>query len=198
MARSNYSNFWTANDISSLGIMLIDQAQEKTVMAELQNSLSTSAAPLIIRSNTSIHQESLAVFDRTFEVTRVLRWLTVGVAFVGIFSALLALHLERSREFAILRATGATQLQVMIIVVGQTFFMGLFAGALALPLGWVMSEILINVINVQSFGWTMSSILPPGSVRSTLLLAITSAILAGLYPAYRLSRSNIAMQLRDE
>jgi putative ABC transport system permease protein len=198
MARSNYSNFWTANDISSLGIMLIDQAQEKTVMAELQNSLSTSAAPLIIRSNTSIHQESLAVFDRTFEVTRVLRWLTVGVAFVGLFSALLALHLERSREFAILRATGATQLQVMIIVVGQTFFMGLFAGALALPLGWVMSEILINVINVQSFGWTMSSILPPGSVRSTLLLAITSAILAGLYPAYRLSRSNIAMQLRDE
>lgn len=198
MARPNYSAFWTANDISSLGIMLNDQTQEKAVMAELKKSLSTLAAPLIIRSNTSIHRESLAVFDRTFEVTRVLRWLTVGVAFVGIFSALLALHLERAREFAILRATGATQVQIMVIVVGQTFFMGLFAGLLALPLGWVMSEVLINVINVQSFGWTMNSILPPGSVQSTLLLAITSAVLAGLYPAYRLSRSNIAKQLRDD
>jgi putative ABC transport system permease protein len=198
MSRSNYTAFWTANDISTLGIMLNDQAREKVVIAEIIKSMSTPAAPLIVRSNTSIHQESLAVFDRTFEVTRVLRWLTVGVAFVGIFSALLALHLERAREFAILRATGATQVQIMVIVVGQTFFMGLFAGALALPLGWVMSEVLINVINVQSFGWTMSSIVPPGSIRSTLLLAITSAILAGLYPAFRLSRSNIAKQLRDD
>ncbi|MFT4726136.1 MAG: putative ABC transport system permease protein [Granulosicoccus sp.] len=198
MSRSNYTEFWTANDISTLGIMLNNQAQEKVVIAEIKKSMSTRAAPLIVRSNTSIHQESLAVFDRTFEVTRVLRWLTVAVAFVGIFSALLALHLERAREFAILRATGATQFQIMVIVVGQTFFMGLFAGALALPLGWVMSEVLINVINVQSFGWTMSSILPPGSIRSTLLLAIASAILAGLYPAFRLSRSNIAKQLRDD
>lgn len=200
MVRSNYSAFWSANEISTLGIMLNDQAQaqEEVVMTELKKSLSTTTAPLIIRSNTSIHRESLAVFDRTFEVTRVLRWLTVGVAFVGIFSALLALHLERAREFAILRATGATQFQIMIVVIGQTFFMGLFAGVLALPLGWVMSEVLINVINVQSFGWTMNSILPPGSVQSTLLLALTSAILAGLYPAYRLSRSNIAQQLRDD
>lgn len=198
MVRDNYEAFWTADDISTLGVMLTDQAQESTVMAELKNRLSTNTAPLIIRSNTTIHRESLAVFDRTFEVTRVLRWLTVGVAFVGIFSALLALHLERAREFAILRATGATQSQVMVIVIGQTFFMGLLAGVLALPLGWVMSDVLINVINVQSFGWTMSSILPPGSIQSTLLLAISSAILAGLYPAYRLSRSNIAKQLRDD
>ena len=198
MARANYLSFWTADDISTLGIMLTNEAEEKAVMATLKTSLSTPSAPLTIRSNNAIHRESLAVFDRTFEVTRVLRWLTVGVAFVGIFSALLALHLERAREFAILRATGATQSQVMLIVIGQTFFMGLFAGVLALPLGWVMSEVLINVINVQSFGWTMNSLLPTGSIRSTLLLAITSAILAGLYPAYRLSRSNIAKQLRDD
>lgn len=198
MHRSNYTRSWTANEISSLGIMLKDPFQEKNVLEELRQTLSSSVAPLIVRSNTSIHRESLAVFDRTFEVTRVLRWLTVGVAFVGIFSALLALHLERAKEFAILRATGATQIQIMIIVIGQTFFMGLFAGALALPLGWVMSEVLINVINVQSFGWTMNSFLPTGSAQSTLLLAITSAILAGLYPAYRLSRSDIARQLRND
>jgi putative ABC transport system permease protein len=198
MARSTYNASWDIEDISTLGIMLDENAQEDVVTSELKKYLSTDSAPVIIQSNTSIHRESLAIFDRTFEVTRVLRWLTVGVAFVGIFSALLALHLERAREFAILRATGATQLQIILIVIGQTFFMGLFAGLLALPLGWIMSEVLINVINVQSFGWTMNSILPTGSIRSTLVLALTSAILAGLYPAYRLSRTNIAQQLRDD
>lgn len=198
MARSNYTTYWTANDISSLGILLSDSNYEKSVIDEINKSLNSRSTPLIIRSNKSIHRESLAIFDRTFEVTRVLRWLTVGVAFVGIFSALLALHLERAKEFAILRATGATRLQTMVIIIGQTFFMGLFAGVLALPLGWVMSKVLINVINLQSFGWTMDSILPSGSIWSTLLLSVMSAILAGLYPAYRLSRSNIAKQLRDE
>jgi putative ABC transport system permease protein len=138
------------------------------------------------------------VFDRTFMVTRVLRWLTVGVAFVGIFSALLALHLERAREFAIIRATGATRLRIISVVLLQTFLMGVLAGLLALPLGWIMSELLIKVINVRSFGWSMQSMLPAGSIPETLILACLSAMLAGIYPALRLSRSNIAAQLRDD
>lgn len=198
LSRPTYNRYWSGNHITTIGVLLDDDEHAESVIDSIRTSLSSAEQPLIIRSNTSIHEESLAIFDRTFEVTRVLRWLTVGIAFVGIFSALLALHLERAREFAILRATGATQLNTIFIVVSQTLFMGLMAGVLALPLGWLMSELLINVINVRSFGWTMQSNVPEGAVLETLLLACSSAILAGLYPAYRLSRSNIANQLRDD
>jgi len=198
MSRSVFDRFWRDTQVGTLGIMLDDPATGVDTIMQLRESLATIDTPLIIQLNTTIHEQSLAVFDRTFEVTRVLRWLTVGVAFVGIFSALLALHLERAREFAIIRATGATRLQIMNIVLLQTLIMGLLAGILALPLGWLMSEILIKVINVRSFGWSMHSIVPAGSTSGTLLLAATSAILAGIYPAWKLSRSAIASQLRDD
>lgn len=198
MARSVYARHWQDSQIGTLGILLDDPSADQSLLSILRKELSSTTQPLLIRSNTAIHAQSLAVFDRTFEVTRVLRWLTVGVAFIGIFSALLALHLERAREFAIIRASGATRLQIMQVVLLQTFIMGLFAGLLALPLGWFMSEILVKVINVRSFGWSMQSLLPEGAIAETLVLACLSAVLAGLYPAWRLSRANIASQLRDD
>lgn len=198
MSRPTYSQYWLGTHITSMGVTLDESVTADKTMDVIKSHIAAINTPLIIQSNTVIHEESLRIFDRTFEVTRVLRWLTVGVAFVGIFSALLALHLERAREFAILRATGATRQTVVTIVLIQTVVMGLLAGLLALPLGWIMSEVLISVINVRSFGWSMQSSLPSGSLSSTLLLATSSAILAGLYPAYRLSRSNIASQLKDD
>ncbi len=198
ISRTVWNRWWDDERIGSLGLLVADGADADAVVAELRTRLAATGQPLRVQSNTAIHDASLEVFDRTFEVTRVLRWLTVGVAFVGIFSALLALHLERGREFAVLRATGATRGQVGRIVMGQTLLMGLFAGALALPLGWVMSQMLIHVINVRSFGWRMEAILPGGAVLATLVLATVSSVLAGLWPAWRLTRSDIASRLRDE
>jgi len=198
IVRERWAAWWDDERISSLGIMVADDTSPEQVLERLRSRLSTTGKPLDIRSNDAIHERSLDVFDRTFEVTRVLRWLTVGVAFVGIFSALLALHLERAREFAILRACGATRLQVAQTVFAQTLFMGLLAGLLSLPLGWAMSEILIRVINLRSFGWSMQSHLPPRAALSAIGLACTAALLAGVYPAWRLALAAVGRQLREE
>ena len=198
LSRTTFDPFWSDPRIGSLGLMLDPAADSRGVVASLRDDLASDELPLSVLSGTDIHAASLAVFDRTFEVTRVLRWLTVGVAFVGIFSALLALHLERAREFAVLRATGATRRQIGTLVLGQTALMGLLAGLLALPLGWITAQMLIHVINVRSFGWRMEAILPPDAAVATLALALTSAVLAGLWPAWRLARSGIARQLSDE
>jgi len=181
MSRSTYSQYWSSSDITTLGLILNDTNDEQGVIDTLYAYSDTNKKPLRIQSNHSIHEESLIIFDRTFE-----------------FSALLALHLERAREFAVLRATGATRKTIMQIVLTQTFVMGVMAGILALPLGWLMSELLVNVINVRSFGWSMTSLIPDGALMGTVQLACISALLAGLYPAYRLSRANIAEQLRDD
>lgn len=197
LSRATHNQYWQDRDISSVGVNLKSDADIDIVLQQIRATASIENL-LNVRSNREIHDTSLEVFDRTFQVTRVLRLLTVGVAFIGIFSALLALQLERAREFAILRATGASRREIMFIIVTQTLVMGLMAGLLALPLGWLMSELLIQVINLRSFGWSMESILPWGSVVSSLWLATSSALLAGLYPAWRLSSQKIANQLRDE
>lgn len=201
LSRAAFDTFWSDSRISTLGILLDDASPEQraTTIASLRDQLFDAVGrPLEVRSGRSIHDDSLAIFDRTFEVTGVLRWLTVGVAFIGIFSALLALHLERAREFAVLRATGATRAQVGMLVVLQSGFMGVLAGLLAVPLGYVMSLLLIHVINVRSFGWHMDTQVAPGTLLTAVGLALLSALLAGVWPASRLTRSGIAQQLRDD
>ena len=122
----------------------------------------------------------------------------VGVAFIGVLSALMALQLERGRDHAVLRALGLTPGQLVRLGLVETGVMGLFAGLLALPLGWGLAQLLIHVVNQRSFGWSMDSLVPPGLLLDALALAITAALLAGLYPALRMARTRPAAALRDE
>ena len=51
----------------------------------------------------------MRLLDRTFAITRVLRLLGAVIAFAGVFSALMPLELERTRELGLLRALDMTQ-----------------------------------------------------------------------------------------
>lgn len=198
MTQTTYRKFWDDPGSSSVGINLKRDRQSEETLTTLRRLASEGNQALIIRANQDIRERSLEVFDQTFQVTRVLRLLTVGVAFIGVFSALLALQLEKAREYAIVRAVGATPALTATIVLGQTALMGIIAGLLALPLGWIMAEILIHVINLRSFGWSMERQLPTTAIPETLIIAIGAALLAGIYPMWTLTRKTIVQQLRDE
>ncbi len=194
----SYAQLWNDPRLSALGIGLEDSARLQPVLQAIRTALAPLDQALRIRATGELREYSMQVFDRTFAVTRVLRLLAVGVAFIGILSALLALHLERAQEHAVLRATGATPGQMLGLVTLQSGLLGLIAGLLALPLGWLMSDILIHVVNLRSFGWTMQTILPPEVLGQALLLAVLAALLAGLYPAWRVARTEPANALREE
>ena len=106
--------------------------------------------------------------------------------------------LERARELAVLRAQGLTRGGLWVLVETQTLVMGLLAGVLALPLGVALAVILVHVINRRSFGWGMSLHLEPGLLGQTLVVALAAALLAGLYPAWRMARTAPAAALREE
>ncbi len=80
----------------------------------------------------------------------------------------------------------------------ETGLIGLLAGLLALPLGIAQALMLILVINRRSFGWSMGIQLDPSILFQALLLALTAAVLAGLYPAWRMAQTQPAQALRDE
>ena len=122
----------------------------------------------------------------------------VIVAFVGILSAFMALQLERARELAVLRATGFTPRQIGGLVTVQTGFMGLVAGVLAIPAGMALAWMLIHVINHRAFGWTLQTWIPAGIVLQGVALAVIAAVVAGLYPGWRMARISPAAALREE
>jgi len=131
-------------------------------------------------------------------ITSVLRLLAGLVAFIGVLSSLMALQLERARELGVLRANGMTPGQVWQLVTTQTGLMGLAAGLLSLPVGLTLAAIMIYVVNRRSFGWTIRMELGPQILLEALALALAAALLAGLYPAFKMARTSPALALREE
>jgi putative ABC transport system permease protein len=197
LSRRTFDRYWNLEGVSSVGVFLAPQVDADAAVAALRAQIS-SAEPLSIRSNRGLREQSLIVFDRTFRVTEVLRWLATGVAFIGVLSALMALQLERTREIGVLRAQGVTPGQVVELVLAETGLLGIIAGVLAIPLGLALSLVLIFVINRRSFGWTLELSLPPAVLLSALAVAVLAALLAGLYPAWKMSRISPALALRGD
>ncbi len=198
MDRQIYADNWNDVSISSIGVYLRDSESPNHPFTKIR-ALALEYDPRIrARSNKDILGFTMNVFDRTFTITRVLRLLVIIVAFVGILSALMALQFERARENAVLRASGFTRLDLIKLTTLQTSLMGLFAGLLALPLGWLISQVLIYVINLRAFGWTLNPEFNANIYWEALLLALGAAILAGIYPGYKMSRTLPAEALREE
>ncbi|MCH1570768.1 MAG: FtsX-like permease family protein [Longimicrobiales bacterium] len=197
MGRVLYDQYFDDPGITSLGLFLTDGADSDRVVEELLTGVSDGRT-VVARTNDNLRSASLEVFDRTFRVTAVLRLLAFIVAFVGVLSALAALQLERARELGLLRATGLTPGQLGRLVVTQTGLIGLAAGVLAVPMGLILSVVMIYVVNKRSFGWTLNMQFGPEVIGQAVTLAVVGALLAGLYPAWRMSRTPPALALRGE
>ena len=183
--------------ITSLGVILEPGADLQRVIETLRTETLTGQ-DLNIRSNRALLESALDVFERTFTITVALQLLATLVAFIGILSALMSLQLEHTREYAVMRANGMTDRQLWGYTFIQTGLMGAVAGLLAAPIGLALALVLINVINVRSFGWTMQLALAPGEFLQAFLIALMAALAAGIYPAWRLGRLVLAEALRME
>ncbi|HEX9942048.1 MAG TPA: ABC transporter permease [Thermoanaerobaculia bacterium] len=197
MSRATYLRFWNDPALSGFSLDLAPGADPDQVVDRLRRTIGAGRA-LSIRSNRSLKRISLEIFDRTFLITGVLRLLAGLVAFLGVLSSLMALQLERARELGVLRANGLTPGQVWQLVTSQTGLMGLAAGLLSLPVGLTLAAIMIYVVNRRSFGWTIRMEVFPGVLLQALLLALAAALLAGLYPAFKMARTSPALALREE
>lgn len=197
MSRRTYDANWRDDAVDSVGLYLHNNATVSSVIDSLQQ-LSKGRQAIMVRSNRQLKELSMQIFDRTFVITDVLYWLAVGVASVGILGAMMALQLERSRELAVLRSLGMTPLQLGAMVVFQSGCIGLLSGLAAIPLGLAMAAVLVDVINRRAFGWQLGLEVDPAILGVAVLLAITAALLGGLYPAWHAARAQPALAMREE
>lgn len=197
MSLTTFRKFWRDPGVTTLGVYAEPGVDPAELQARVQAAASGEQA-LVVHDTATIRRLSLEVFDRTFTITTVLRLLAIAIAFVGVLSALMAIQLELGREFAVLRALGLTRAQLFGIAESQTGVLGLIAGLLAIPLGFLLANVLVTVINRRSFGWSMDFYLDPSLIAEALLLSVCASLLAGLYPAYRIAATPPAAVLREE
>lgn len=137
----------------------------------------------LVLSSRNLRDGAMRVFDRTFAITYALEAVAVFVAIMGVSGALLALVIDRRREFGLLRYLGGASNQVRRLILFEAGLLGLLANLAGLILGFVLSLLLIYVINKQSFGWTIQFHWPVAILLAALSAIYLATILAGLYPA---------------
>lgn len=184
--------------ISSVAAFIAPDADLSAVAGALRDDLAQRGFDLQVQINRDLRSGVFEVFDNAFAITVALRLLATVVAFIGILSALLSLQLENTRQYGVMRANGMTPRQLWNFTLIQTGLMGTVAGALALPIGLALALVLIYVINVRSFGWTMQFYPLAGEFITAFVVAVVAALLAGIYPAWRLTRLVTARALRSE
>jgi putative ABC transport system permease protein len=138
-----------------------------------------------IYSNQTLRNEILRVFDSTFAITYSLEVIAIIVAMLGVAGTLLTLVLERRRDLSLLRLSGADRAQVQRMVIIEAALIGAVSQGIGLAVGFALSLVLIYVINVQSFGWTIQFHLPVAFLIQASIVVIMATSIAGIYPARR-------------
>src|SRR5207253_9317879 len=138
---------------------------------------------LEIAAPGEIREFSLKAFDRTFAVTYALEAVAVVIGLFGLSSSFGALVLSRRREFGVLRHLGMTRRQIGSMLAAQGLLVSALGLAVGLTLGWVISLVLIHVVNRHSFHWGMELHLPwqllAEFVAVMLALATVTAVASG-------------------
>jgi putative ABC transport system permease protein len=151
-----------------------------------------------IIDQTELRTIGLAVFDRTFAVTRALNALTLLVAAIGIFCAISAIHHHRVGHQALLSSLGLTRCERGSMLMLQWGMLGLLCMVLVWPFATMLAAYLGSVVTPAAFGWSFP--LKPEWQHYLVLAALASAclMLAVLLPSLRLLRTSAATMLREQ
>jgi putative ABC transport system permease protein len=153
--------------------------------------------PIEMVSGVELRTEILEIFDQTFAVTMVLLLIALVVAGLGITTTLTVLVLERIRQLNTLAAIGAGSGQIRAMIFWEAVLMVTTGEGVGLVCGFLMARLLIDVINLQSFGWTFRYVVDWKALLVSLPLILATALVAAL-PAVRLVlKSSPALVLKE-
>jgi putative ABC transport system permease protein len=174
-----YTGDANSNDIALWLAPGADSAELRRRIAERLNK----GVDLEIAEPGELREVSLGIFDRTFAVTYALEVVAVVIGLFGLSSSFGALVLARRREFGMLRHIGMTRSQIGRMLAAEGALVSALGLAVGLALGWLVSLVLVHVVNRQSFHWSMDLHVPwrllAEFVAAMLALATITAVVSG-------------------
>jgi putative ABC transport system permease protein len=146
----------------------------------------------------TLRRLALTLFDRSFAVTYLLEAVAILVGLAGVAATMSAQTIAREREFGMLRHLGVTrqQLTTMLAIEGAT--VGLTGALAGIGLGLILAQVLIHVINPQSFHWTMSTRIPVGTLFGVAAALIGAAAITAVLAGRRATSRSAIQSVRED
>lgn len=173
-----------------------------TLLLQYRNPIAAVQLPRQINSGTSMQAASPSFeMSRLFELLGVGVSLLQGLAFVliaisglGIFIALYNSLKERKYDLAILRAIGASRMQLMFLIFMEGIMLTFLGAVLGILLGHTFLWIVISQ-NEQGVISTLQAWIFLKEELWVLIYALGVGLLASIIPAWSAYQTSIAKQL---
>jgi putative ABC transport system permease protein len=176
-----------------------DGATPASVISGLRARLPPGlAAQSLFGEPRQMRRIALQLFDRSFAITYALEAIAIVIGLVGVAATFSAQTLARAREFGMLRHIGVKRRQITLMLAAEGGLLGLIGGLGGLSLGLVMSQVLIHVINPQSFHWTMDTSLPLPLLLMLLLALVGAAAGTALVAGRHAISSSAIRAVRED
>ncbi len=188
MDHGDYLRLTGDRRLNEMALWLAPGASVAAVQDGIRHRLADPAL-LEFAATAELRRVSLRIFDRSFAVTYYLQAVAIAIGIVGIAASLSAQVLARRKEFGLLAHLGLTRRQILAVVTGESAAWLAAGCAIGLLVGLAVSVVLVDVVNPQSFHWSMDLALPVGRLlalcAAVLVIGVATAALAGRQAAAR-------------
>lgn len=141
---------------------------------------------------------ALTLFDRSFAVTYLLEAVAILVGLAGVAATMSAQTIARTREFGMLRHIGVSTRQVVAMLACEGALLGMVGAAAGITLGAVLAQVLVHVINPQSFNWTMDTLVPWASIGTIAAALVAAAAVTGVLAGRQALSGDAVRMVRED
>ena len=144
-----------------------------------------------VQTSGDIIEEIQDVIDRITRFVTGIAVIALVVGAIGIANITLVSVTERTKEIGIMKAVGATNRDTMQLFLTEAVLLGTLGAVTGVPLGlgvgWIATE-YADVAFTLPLDWIVFSV----------VMGVTTGVVAGLYPAWRASKVDPIEALRYE
>jgi len=182
----------------SFGLLVRANPADVGALVEVVSSVVGNDGGAVFRATRVDQSESLApVLEQQMVTGRVVTVVALTIGGLGILGVGIATVRERSREYGLRRALGASKLRIFAGVIVQTLMETLLAALAALFLAAILLEYFARNLVLDRLPLPASTALPVSSATLGLTGALVVGLIAGLIPAITAARSSVVMALRS-
>jgi putative ABC transport system permease protein len=187
----------TARGEAAIDIM--PGADPGATMKALHDTLPATVADSVqIVPTRALKVRALAIFDRSFAITYGLELVAILVGLAGVAATTSAQTIARTREFGMLRHIGVTRRQIIAMLGMEGALLGLVGAVAGVALGCGLAQVLIRVVNPQSFNWTMETRLPIGLLSGVALALVVASALTAMLAGRRAVSADAVRSVRED
>ncbi len=120
------------------------------------------------------------------------------IACANVANLLITRAATRQREIAIRLSLGASRNSLIRLIMTESLFIALLSGALGLLLSQWLAYVLVRMLPFENIGDAISTRSDWHVLAFTTVLSLLTAVFFGLFPAWQMTRPDVAPALKSE